>query len=481
MINWQKQWYWALCVIVLLPLLFVNVPDFHDWGGDFAMYIVQAINLVEGLPQGQTGYIYNPDFINNGPPNYPIGFSLLLAPVYAIWGNDMAAFQILQSWLAVGFGLVFFAFAKQHLSWWASLLLVIIMVYNPWFLGFKREIMSEFSFLIFALIFLIAADRKWWVLAFVSGVMVVLTRAIGWLVVPVIITSLAFELFRNKSWNDEATKRLGLMIAIISTSMFLDGFVFQIESSASAYSDQLVEFNLLTNAWQNLVYLKDNWSYHMVECFQNWGLKSSLPFIAFACLSVLGVVKVIRTHPHQVWFYLGYVGVLLIYPFTQSGFRFLFPLVCLALILSAVGLRAITPQFKGRAVVFLVITLVYMSTHIDHYQHILKYEDLVVQGPQHTDSIEAFEFIKHETLENEPILFLKPRVLALYTGRSSVANHPRCEETQIRKLMAEHEINLLLSNRFIGNSALDSFIVGHPDEMELRFSNTSFRLFQMKR
>lgn len=478
--DWRKQWYWALWVFLLLPLLFVNVPDFHDWGGDFAMYIIQAINLVEGHPQSATGYIYNPDFINNGPPNYPIGFSLLLAPVYAIWGNDMGAFQLLQAWLAFGFGLVFFAYAKQHISWWASLLLVVIMVYNPWFLGFKREIMSEFSFLVFTMIFLMAADRKWWLLAFVSGVMVVLTRAIGWLVIPTILTVLVFNLLKERSWEADSTKMVGLMIAIICTVQILDGVVFKIESSVSAYSDQLVEFNLFTNAWNNLVYLKDNWSYHMVEFFQKWGLKSSLPFVAFAVLSLVGAVKVLKSYPHQVWFYLGYVGVLLIYPFTGSGFRFLFPLVCFALVLSAVGLISITPRFKGRAIVFVLLTVLYMSTHLDKWKHTLKYEEMVLQGPQHEDSVEAFEHIMNETSEDEPILFLKPRVLALYTGRRSAANHPRCEEAQIQKLMKEHEISLLLTNKFLGNSALDTFIVHHRQDLDLEFSNNSFKMYRLK-
>ena len=100
----------------------------------------------------------------------------------------------------------------------------------------------------------------------------------------------------------------------------------------------------------------------------------------------------------------------------------------------------------------------------------IKYQDLVVQGPQHADSKDVFEFIRDETPEEEPILFSKPRVLALYTGRSSAANYPRCEEHQIRKLLSDHDINLLLTNRFLGNSALDSFLIRHPDEMDLMFS-----------
>lgn len=478
--DWRKQWYWALCVILLLPLLFINVPDFHDWGGDFAMYIIQAINLVEGHPQSATGYIHNPDFVNNGPANYPIGYSILLAPVYAIFGNDMGAFQVLQSFLAIGFGLALFAFAKQHLSWWASLLVMIIMVYNPWFLNFKREIMSEFSFMIFTFVFLISVDRKWMLIALILGVMAVITRAAGWVMVPTILVVMTIAFLKDRQWNLDLTKTTFLLVGLFVSVLVLDNFVFQIETSGSSYSDHLIEYNLLENAWGNLIYFKDNWTYHLVEFLQKWGWKSSLPFTGFVILTLVGAFKIHASYPHQVWYYFGYIGLLLVYPFSQSGFRFIFPIVCFALVLSAVGLKALVPNFKGRAILFTALVLAYMSTHSENWKHIIKYQDMVVQGPQHADSQELFGFIENEIEANQPILFSKPRVLALYTGHSSVVNHPNCDESQLRDLITEHEVELLLSNKFLGNSALDTFIVRNPQELDLEFSNNSFKMYRLK-
>jgi len=36
-----------LMALVLVPLFFINARNSHDWGGDFAMYIMQAINIVD--------------------------------------------------------------------------------------------------------------------------------------------------------------------------------------------------------------------------------------------------------------------------------------------------------------------------------------------------------------------------------------------------------------------------------------------------
>ena len=73
--------------LLCLPVLFINIKDTHDWGDDPAQYIHQAKNIVDGKPQSETGYIFNEDnFLD--PKAYPVGFPLLLAPVYCFFGCD---------------------------------------------------------------------------------------------------------------------------------------------------------------------------------------------------------------------------------------------------------------------------------------------------------------------------------------------------------------------------------------------------------
>ena len=49
---------YLILILLLLPVFFINVTDSHDWGGDFAQYISQAKNIVEGNPHYETGYIF---------------------------------------------------------------------------------------------------------------------------------------------------------------------------------------------------------------------------------------------------------------------------------------------------------------------------------------------------------------------------------------------------------------------------------------
>ena len=100
--------------LICLPAFFINIKSSHDWGDDFAQYIHQAKNITAGIPQQQTGYIYNPEFHHLGPPAYPVGFPLLLAPVYAIFGNSIKHFDIYISFFLLGFALLMFYFLHKH-------------------------------------------------------------------------------------------------------------------------------------------------------------------------------------------------------------------------------------------------------------------------------------------------------------------------------------------------------------------------------
>src|SRR5690348_3895611 len=75
--------------LLCVPLFFINVRDWSDWGDDFAQYIHQADNILSGKPQNETGYIFNENFPTYSPKVYPPGFPILLTPVIAIKGNSI--------------------------------------------------------------------------------------------------------------------------------------------------------------------------------------------------------------------------------------------------------------------------------------------------------------------------------------------------------------------------------------------------------
>ena len=132
-------WYF-LIALLCLHVFFINIKNSHDWGDDFAQYIHQAKNITEGISQTETGFIFNKDFPLYSPPAYFMGFPLLLAPVYAVAGNDIRAFSFLISTFLFLSAIVFFRFFNSYFNPFSSCLLVLIILYNPWILNFKMEI-----------------------------------------------------------------------------------------------------------------------------------------------------------------------------------------------------------------------------------------------------------------------------------------------------------------------------------------------------
>src|ERR1022692_37270 len=135
---------YVLLFVLLTPLFMINIRDSHDWGDDFAQYIYQAKNIVEGIPQSEPCYIYdNPNFAS---PFHSIGFSLILTPVYYFFGNNIKAFSILLSIILFLFCFAIFVFNRKYFNNLISVLLVLIFVYNPYTLNFKMEIMTDIPF-----------------------------------------------------------------------------------------------------------------------------------------------------------------------------------------------------------------------------------------------------------------------------------------------------------------------------------------------
>jgi 4-amino-4-deoxy-L-arabinose transferase-like glycosyltransferase len=142
----SKPWPVILAAtFIFFPLIFIGTHTSHDWGDDFAQYIHQAANIVNGIPQSETGFVYSQEnFI--GPQTYPAGFPLILSPVYALTGNKVGAFITVVSLLYIVLGLLMIIFYRNYFSRITALVLAIIFVYNPAMVMFKREVMSDIPF-----------------------------------------------------------------------------------------------------------------------------------------------------------------------------------------------------------------------------------------------------------------------------------------------------------------------------------------------
>ena len=156
--NRKSRFVW-LVAIMLIPLFFINVRNSHDWGGDFAMYIMQAENIVKGIPQADNLYIYNPDNACLAHRLIPLVFHCCSAR-YMPWRET--AFLPSHSWITAflfGIGMMMALYLRRYFSELITFFLVMIVVYNPWTLGMKLEIMSEFPFTFLLLLCLLLFEK----------------------------------------------------------------------------------------------------------------------------------------------------------------------------------------------------------------------------------------------------------------------------------------------------------------------------------
>ena len=109
------------CILFLLPLLYINAKDCHDWGDDFAQYFLQARNIVENRPQTDNGLVFDKvdgDFALHA---YPAEFPLIICPFYyffqlsSFW-HLPDGFIISQKKQALQNGSLFFIFSSYYFS-----------------------------------------------------------------------------------------------------------------------------------------------------------------------------------------------------------------------------------------------------------------------------------------------------------------------------------------------------------------------------
>ncbi len=111
---WPNAAWWFMAA--LLPLaIFVGVHWSWSppaWAGDYAQYLSHARALAEGRAYADIGYIYNPEAWTIGPPAYPPGLPLTLAPLVALAGVDSVVFRL----FTLACLIAFLWFAHRRLS-----------------------------------------------------------------------------------------------------------------------------------------------------------------------------------------------------------------------------------------------------------------------------------------------------------------------------------------------------------------------------
>ncbi len=485
----KNLWLIIALLIVLAGVFHLCVHQSgHIWGGDFAMYVLHARNLVEGVPFAETGYIYNGtvEFPGIGPRTYPPGCPVMLAPVYWCYGLDLAAMK----WMMVGSFLVFLAVLalcfRRQLTPTELIALVALVGFNHFFVDLTGVINSDIPFL--ALVYLVillvetayadnSSARRKMICLLASGLVMYLafaTRTIGVLLAPTL-------LLRDWLHSRRVSRDAVLALGIFGGLLLLQSMTLH---SGGSYADHLrIGFGVLPgNAVDYLTRMAAFWRNGY---FQS---PAGAIFLGVTGLAVLGYVDTVRrkiTFP-EVFFAI-YTAFIFLWPCYQ-GERFLLPVIPLWVFYALRGLSHpwIARRERLAKGLFAAIVLAAVVSYAAHYSSI-DYGPMK-EGIEKTESVELFKFIDQTADRDDVVVFVKPRVIALY-GSCRGAAYPQTSDDRVweylDRIEAKYVIVVENDDAFLRSAEPDylaflrEFVGRNSERFERLFANDDFSVYRI--
>ena len=471
-------------------------------GGDPALYIHHAKNLVEGRPYADTGYLLNPRYALH-PQAYPPGYPLLLAPVYAAFGLNYAAMKIELVLFFVA-SLAVLALLFRHALPFPYLLALIAAVgFNPYLCDWKNAIMADFPFVFFSLASLLAYQQAqaarspsrgmlgWSVMAGLGVCGAVLTRMIGVTLIPSLIL---YDLVRFRRLSQP------LMIAVLA-----GGLLFGAQRLALAPSAGVADGPAAVEAAGYSGIVKENLGQRLGEAVTRlpsmaeryvsfaagltWGntfsdnLKQILFFLSLLPVGVSFGTRLLRRASPVELFAAFYVAALL--PWTFIWSRYLIPILPLYFFYLFAGLTQIetwlTPRTRLPKGALLAFTLVLLGASYTSKYTMLERQP--IDSPIATAAAdEVFAYIEQHTRLDALLVTGHPRMLVLAIDRKIVGPH-QASDAELLDYFETIGADYLLTGPHdaVRSAQLEALVKRHPDAFRLVFANDAFRLYRIGR
>jgi len=445
-----------LIVTCSAVLLWGGLTNGHNWGDDFAQYIMQAKSIVEHKPAefiATNRFIVENSEYAVGPVTYPWGFPALLAPVYALFGLDLIALKAVNVVCFLLFLLVLWhGFGRSHTNPGRMLLLALFAL-NPDMLSIIDSIVADISFLLAStcgvlLIGRLAVDRRplispvWdQVLLGVAIAAAFLIRLNGALLLVALAVTQLVDLFNSVYRPDASANQRrfdaavllrrpdAIRLAVLSVLPYVSfaGFVLvcRLLLPDGGLSAQGSIFSALS---VDTIRRNVNIYAGMPAEFFGGVPHRDVLFGATIPLAIAGAAVRLRRDYHVVVYAASTMLLYILWP-TTGGLRYLFPILpfYFSFAVSGVEYYAARSQRPARTLVpamcvvpVLVVLAYFARQSIDDASANMARSRQEASGPFAATSRDAFEYIRHTSEPDATIVFFKPRLMSLMTGRRSV-------------------------------------------------------------
>jgi len=418
-----------LIVIVLLSIAIgsATLTRGHEWGDDFASYIMQAQSILNGkvdqFVERNTFTIFESSF-QLGPVAYPWGYPLILTPALLLKGVHSLTLKLPGLFFFAGFLICLYLLTKNRLTRTESLLLVSIFAFNPILVKFLDYILSDIPFLFFIFLGLLWITKlkpgTWSHVAL--GIIIFIAFFIRTTGIILLASFLAYQAIRF--YRQQATYKVILIDSVLVVFAF--GLLWIITSlffpnGQGSYFRQLMGLTVE-------IFLSRNIPGYFNLFWQFFGSSLSWIYIYYVLIVFFLIGAWARRNADQpiIIFFALYLIAMLFWPEWQ-GIRFIFPLLPIFIYFTFQGMTTVINKLPEKYHLFsrsisytfwLVILSIFLFNSSTRAYSNLQ-DDRQINGPFDPFSSDVYNFIRSETPPDSVIVFYKPRAMRLFTDRDT--------------------------------------------------------------
>lgn len=431
----------TLLALATAVLCFFTLNYGQEWGADYALYMNYALQIAKGIP---------------GQMSASWGFPLMLAPIYKVFGYDTTLFTSIIYYKIPGVicmtlltFFLFLFFSKRFPVKWAIVLTAFFGL-NPIFIRFTNEILTNIPHLLFSMLSIMCMQQMFLekklsrqiIDALLSGLCICvasLVRANGILLVMALgclhLVCLVCYLFRKNTFLHGLTayytvSRVWVHFVPYVTYYAATKLIYSLIQAPVVVTNM---FSIASNRLTVPFFEGVQYNFSLLESF----LQSLLPLGVFPELALwilvplvlAGIVRCFRKDMLSVIYFCGTLLFFILLRLRQ-GLRYLFPILPMLILFLAAGVQALISAreeqgckryLNARIVpiiaIVCVVGLLYSSL-TGAVGNMLGNRQFNSQSFSESAKA-AYRYIQAETEENAVIIFFKPEVVSLNTGRAS--------------------------------------------------------------
>lgn len=439
----RKKAYIGLFFIIALSSLigYYSLTKDHYWGGDFSSYLMQAYSILDRdihTFTHQNEITVEKSSWPVGPTAYPWGLPILLVPVILFFGFNFILLKCINLVAYAFFLFCFYKLLEEKIPRLYNLILVSIFALNPSIILLHNDIMSDLPFLFFSTLSILLIDKtvfrnksgelKYPVLLGLAIYASFLIRTNGLLLLVTLIICDGIAFFQSMESKKTGKKPVPFDVIqrIIPYGVFLVLYIPLSILLPDGGTSHLSHFNLVsfdTIATNTLLCIRQPANFLTGIPGKKVFYIVLLPFL------MVGLWKNLKREYHFLIYSSLTVMLYILWPSTTS-YRFLLPVLPLFVYFVFQGIYQVCQltELKYRKAGYIAAVLFIAVIAFSFPQELTKVtlrnvqnnRRLVSQGPYDNTSTEMFNYIKNKTDSQSTIIFCKPRVMHLMTGRKSI-------------------------------------------------------------